>query len=150
MEQKLTKTYAVHGLMEWVAQIPAGKATLRVPFSGGTQTAYGVTPALFTTSNTLYMAVIENSSYFKQGRIKLHRMEGEEKQPDNAWVSDKSDGSEKSEKSDLSDSHEAVVVTCLDDARQYLIAQGADWTKLTSKSNVLKMAKEMGVTFKGL
>lgn len=140
MEQKLTKTYAVRGLMDWQAQIKVGKAVVSVPFTGGTLTGYGVTPALFTTGNPFIMAVIENSPYYKQGRIELYRTAGEEAQPEQ---SDKSDQSGQSDKS-------AVVVACLDDARQYLIAQGADWTKLTSKSAVLKAAKEMGVTFKGL
>ena len=42
-------------------------------FTGGALTSYGVTPAEFTTSNPFIQKVIENSSYFKEGRIKVLR-----------------------------------------------------------------------------
>ena len=41
------KTYGVSGYMEWVALIECGKATVKVHFSGGSLTGYGVTPAEF-------------------------------------------------------------------------------------------------------
>lgn len=62
-------TYGAPRLVDWVAQIKAGSATLRVHFTGGALTSYGVTPAEYTTSNPFIQKVIENSSYFKQGRI---------------------------------------------------------------------------------
>lgn len=65
------KTYGVFGLMDWTTQIKAGKATFNIHFTGGALTAYGVTPATFSTSDILHQAVIENSSYFKSGRIHL-------------------------------------------------------------------------------
>lgn len=65
------KTYGVSGLMDWAANIKAGKATVNVHFTGGALTAYGVTPATYSTTNPLFQAVIENSDYFKNGRITL-------------------------------------------------------------------------------
>ena len=67
------KTYGVQGYMEWQALIRCGKATLTVHFRGGSLTGYGVTPAEFTTENPMTQAIIENSDYFKKGKIFLMR-----------------------------------------------------------------------------
>jgi len=44
---------------------------LYVPFTGGTQTEYGVTPAKYSTANAVVQAIIERSEYFRKGRIVL-------------------------------------------------------------------------------
>ena len=67
------KTYGVQGYMEWQALIRCGKATVTVHFSGGSLTGYGVTPAEFTTENPMTQTIIENSDYFKKGKIFLMR-----------------------------------------------------------------------------
>lgn len=67
------KTYGVSGYMEWVALIECGKATVKVHFSGGSLTGYGVTPAEFTTQNPMTQAIIENSKEFKSGKIFILR-----------------------------------------------------------------------------
>lgn len=67
------KTYGVSGYMEWAALIECGKATVKVHFSGGSLTGYGVTPAEFTTQNPMTQAIIENSKEFKSGKIFLLR-----------------------------------------------------------------------------
>lgn len=67
------KTYGVSDYMEWVALIECGKATVKVHFSGGSLTGYGVTPAEFTTQNPMTQAIIENSKEFKSGKIFLLR-----------------------------------------------------------------------------
>lgn len=59
--------------MEWVALIECGKATVKVHFSGGSLTGYGVTPAEFTTQNPMTQAIIENSKEFKSGKIFILR-----------------------------------------------------------------------------
>lgn len=71
------KTYGVSGLMEWDTVIPVGKATMKVHFSGGSLTGYGVTPATFTTEDPMKQMIIEKSDYFKSGKIFVVReMEG--------------------------------------------------------------------------
>ena len=67
----IRKTYGVSGLMDWTTQIKAGKAAVSVHFSGGALTAYGVTPAKYSTTNPIFQSVIEKSEYFQNGRIKL-------------------------------------------------------------------------------
>lgn len=66
-------TYGAPRLVDWVAQIKVGGASVRVHFTGGALTSYGVTPAEYTTSNPFIQKVIENSSYFKEGRIIVQR-----------------------------------------------------------------------------
>ncbi len=73
MKNQFKKTYGVSGLIDWQAQIKAGKASLVVSFTGGGLTSYGVTPAQYTTENILYQKIIENSKEFKKGKIKLLR-----------------------------------------------------------------------------
>lgn len=73
MKNQFKKTYGVSGLIDWQAQIKAGKASLIITFTGGGLTSYGVTPAQYTTENILYQKVIENSKEFKNGKIKLLR-----------------------------------------------------------------------------
>ena len=73
MKNQFKKTYGVSGLIDWQAQIKAGKACLVVTFTGGGLTSYGVTPAQYTTENILFQKIIENSKEFKKGKIKLLR-----------------------------------------------------------------------------
>ena len=65
------KTYGVSGLMDWTTQIKAGKATITVHFTGGALTAYGVTPATYSTSDAFFQRVIEGSAQFRSGKIAL-------------------------------------------------------------------------------
>lgn len=67
----IRKTYGVSGLMDWTTQIKAGKGSVSVHFTGGALTAYGVTPAKYSTSSPFFQSVIENSKQFKSGRIEL-------------------------------------------------------------------------------
>lgn len=66
-------TYTAPNLMDWVAQIKVGEATVQVHFTGGALTAYGVTPAEYTTESKFIQQVIERSTYFKDGRIQIGR-----------------------------------------------------------------------------
>ncbi len=61
--------YGAPRYMDWVAQIKVGAATVRVHFTGGALTVYGVTPAQFATTNEVIQKAIEMSAYFKEGRI---------------------------------------------------------------------------------
>lgn len=65
------KIYGAPRLMDWVAQIKVGAATVRVHFTGGSLTVYGVTPAEYKTADPFIQKAIETSRYFKEGRITL-------------------------------------------------------------------------------
>ncbi len=66
-------TYGVYNLIEWHATLQAGKATVRVPFTGGSITTQGVTPATYTTDNAVIQLAIERSREFRSGKIKTVR-----------------------------------------------------------------------------
>lgn len=63
-------TYGVYGMMEWVALIPMRHNLVRVRFSGGSLSGFGTTPATFTTDNPVVIRMIEQSSYFRRGKIR--------------------------------------------------------------------------------
>jgi len=71
----MKKTYGVNGMMEWNAIIPAGRTTVRVHFTGGTVTGYGVSPATFTTDNPAVIHLIEHSHWFRNRKILLLKTE---------------------------------------------------------------------------
>ena len=64
-----TYVYGVHGLTEWIAIIHVGRASVRIPFTGGAITGYGVKPAMFVTKSRAVSKLIEASPYFEK-RIK--------------------------------------------------------------------------------
>ncbi len=70
---KKIKTYGVMGLMEWQPILHIGKATFRPEFTGGTMSAFGTTPATYTTKDPVIQRIIEDSAYYKSGRIELIR-----------------------------------------------------------------------------
>lgn len=70
----IEKIYGVTGLMEWDALISCGKARLRVKFEGGSSSGFGEAPALYRTTNPAAQHIIEESGYFKEGRIRLLRI----------------------------------------------------------------------------
>ena len=63
------KIYGVLNLIDWTVNIKAGKATLRVHFTGGATTARGRVPATYATSDPVKQAIIEKSNYFKSRHI---------------------------------------------------------------------------------
>lgn len=66
---KNSATYGVYGIMEWQALIPAGRCTVRVHFTGGMMSGYGVTPATFSTANKALRQIIEQSDYYRNSKI---------------------------------------------------------------------------------
>lgn len=63
-------TFGVYGLTEWQALIPVGQAKLRIPFTGGMLSAYGLSPAKFSTTDASLARLIRDCEYFKTGRIR--------------------------------------------------------------------------------
>lgn len=164
-------TYGAPGLVDWVAQIKVGGATVRVHFTGGALTSYGVTPAEYTTSNAFMQKVIENSSYFKDGRItEVRRAAVEEPQRAepkgnanrtdlsptlDAWEGDArggtplhSIGGEAGEAGSAGVTK--VAVTCLPDAQAYLQENfNISSYKVRSCEIAQKIAGEHGIQFTG-
>lgn len=67
------KTYGMEGLLEWHGSVNCGGVRMKVAFTNGSATAWGVAPATFTTEDELTQHIMENSDLFKDGRIKVIR-----------------------------------------------------------------------------
>lgn len=65
------KRYAVYGLMEYLALIPAAGRTIEVHFTGGQLSGYGIRPAIFTTADPVLQHLIEHSHDFLSGKIRM-------------------------------------------------------------------------------
>lgn len=66
-----TKTYGVYGLMEWSALVGNDNVRMRIDFSGGSVSGYGVIPACYATDDPVVQTLIESSAHFRSGRIRL-------------------------------------------------------------------------------
>lgn len=159
-------TYGAPNLVDWVAQIKAGAATVRVHFTGGALTSYGVTPAEYTTENPFIQRVIEQSSYFKEGRITTVRScETEspvksDKPADKPRAAAKVEAAPVVEAADVSDvtdvsdvasgDFEDVEVSCLQDAQAYLQDKfSISSYKVRTCEAAQRAASEHGIRFTG-
>lgn len=70
---KVMKIYGMRGLLEWHGTVHSNGIKMKVDFTNGSVTAYGVAPATFITKDTLTQHIMENSDEFKSGRIRLER-----------------------------------------------------------------------------
>lgn len=67
----MKKTYGVSGMLEWHCIIKSGRSRLRLHFERGALSGYGVSPAIYSTSNPAVQHIIEHSPYFLNKRIRL-------------------------------------------------------------------------------
>ena len=138
-------TYGVKGMMEWQALIQAGKASVHVSFTGGGLTSYGVTPAEYSTNNPVMQRIIENSDYFKSGRIFVLRKDKEAEEHVVAQTVEP--------KSDTTKAPEQQVVDVSDpsEAKAYLIDHfGVEAGKLRSVKSIVEIGLQNGIVFKGI
>lgn len=63
----------MEGLLEWHGSVNCGGVKMKVAFTNGSATAWGVSPATFTTEDELTQHIMEHSDMFKDGRIKVVR-----------------------------------------------------------------------------
>lgn len=80
---KAIKIYGIRGLLEWHGILTSNGVKMKVDFTNGSVTAYGVAPATLMTKDDLTQHIIENSDQFKSGRIHIEKvipLPGEEKE----------------------------------------------------------------------
>lgn len=150
MEKKI---YGAAGYMDYVVLLPVGAGKVRVHFTGGALTAYGVTPAEFTTDSPFIQRVIENSHYFKDGRITLLKTiksaAPAKAAPTPAPTPEPA--TPDTEATEASTGLQQVEVTCLQDAQNYLTEHfGIAAYKVRTKPTVQAAAAEHGIEFVGL
>jgi len=141
---KAKKVYGIHGLLEWHGVVVSPGAKMKVDFTNGSVTAYGVSPATFVTSDPLTQHIMENSEQFKGGRIKLIQVI--------QLPGDDDSGADKEENGDeVVENVEKVTVGNKMEAIEYLKEHfpGKNYTSFTLRGKAAFEAacKECGVEF---
>lgn len=153
----MIKTYGAKGLMEWVALIQVGRATIQVPFTGGTKSGLDMSPATYTCRSEVFQQVIENSDYFKSGKIVLLRQTAtpEDEKKEAATKAKKTDEPQKpTQTTDTEESAtqlEKVTVSDRGEAKAYLMEHfNLSAGTLRTKADIERYGKAHGVEFVGL
>lgn len=150
------KIYGVLNLIDWTVGIKAGKATLRVHFTGGATTARGQVPATYSTADPVKQAIIEKSNYFKTGYIYVVQVI--EMPDDAAEIARKAQRASRASKTHEaeakpvdSEAVKSVEVSSLDDAKEYLKDNfDVSSSKLRTRAAILEQAKANGIEFVGI
>lgn len=138
MNKKL-KTYGVYGLMDWQPLLYVGKAKFQPLFSGGGVTAYGETPAKYTTSNPVCQHIIESSHYFESDYIKLLYEHG----------SDNHEGDNEVQENEEEQPLKEMLFNSLGDASTYLNENfGTPKSKLRTRETIIEVGKANGIDVK--
>ena len=146
---KAIKTYGINGLLEWHGIVSGKGIKMKVDFTNGSVTAYGVAPATFTTKDELTQHIIESSDQFKSGRIRIERSQpipGAE-DPESLGLPMDEPKTGDAEPREL----KQVEVSCVDDAKEYLVEHfGVMRGKLRSVKSIKDSALENGIEFVGI
>ena len=147
---KVLKVYGAPGLQEWTLVLGNGPR-LHLHFEHGSQNAFGASPAEYRTENKFFQTIIEQSNYFKEGRIVLLDevvLEGEE--DDNAVSSVAESEAQASEAQEEAQPELAMkmVFTSVDDAREYAVEKlGVSATSVRARAALEKTLADAGVLF---
>lgn len=147
---KVLKVYGAPGLQEWTLVLGNGPR-LHLHFEHGSQNAFGASPAEYRTENKFFQTIIEQSNYFKEGRIVLLDevvLEGEE--DDNAVSSVAESESQASEAQEEAQPEGAMkmLFTSVDDAREYAVEKlGVSATSVRARAALEKTLADAGVVF---
>ena len=147
---KVLKVYGAPGLQEWTLVLGNGPR-LHLHFEHGSQNAFGASPAEYRTENKFFQTIIEQSNYFKEGRIVLLDevvLEGEE--DDNAVSSVAESEAQASEAQEEAQpkAEMKMVFTSVDDAREYAVEKlGVSATSVRARAALEKTLADAGVVF---
>ena len=147
------KTYGIHGLLEWHGTIENNGVKMRVDFTNGSVSAYGVSPATFTTDNELTQLFIESSEQFKGGRIHLRSVAPIADTPRSKQGNHVSSPSSATSTEDPAGEpgKKEVKVNSLAEAKDYLVENhGIAASKLRSRAQIIEQAASCGVEFTGI
>lgn len=136
------KVYGIHGLYEWKPVIKVGHATFSPHFEGGTIDKNGVTPARYTSTNKVEQTIIENSSYYKSGRIFLMCESGEDDEPSTKSNKETESAEKVSENQNL----QPMSFASVNDAVAFMMENyGYMRSQLPSKRSIQDAGKEQGL-----
>lgn len=143
------KTYAIYGMIEKSIVLPINKARIRVDFTRGTIGSNGVTPAKFTTSDTVVQTAIENSQMFKNGVIKEHN-----KTPIRTVTIQQSHKEETPSEDTDKTGEQLFVYTEVKNVQEakYILMDdfGVSLAELQNKAQTIEKANQLGVKFPNL
>ena len=136
------KTYGIYGLLEWHGYVTSGTTRMKVSFTNGSTSAWGVAPATFTTKDALTQHIIENSDQFKGGRIKLVRSvaiaeskKAKQQAQDVKAANDNGSGEKRT-----------LTFSFNDEAKDYLVENcGATRAKIMTRQQIEAFAESKGI-----
>lgn len=147
---KVLKVYGAPGLQEWTLVLGNGPR-LHLHFEHGSQNAFGASPAEYRTDNKFFQTIIEQSNYFKEGRIVLlDEVVLEEEENDSSVPSDAESEEQESEpqKESLTEESKKMTFPSLDDAREYAVEKlGVAASSVRSRAALEKALADAGVVF---
>ena len=155
---KVLKIYGAPGLQEWTLVLGNGPR-LHLHFEHGSQNAFGASPAEYRTENKFFQTIIEQSNYFKEGRIVLLDevvLEGEEDDNAVSPVAESEAQAVAESEAQASEAQEEaqsklamkMVFTSVDDAREYAVEKlGVSATSVRARAALEKTLADAGVVF---
>lgn len=146
---KVRKTYGINGLLEWHGLVECHGVKMKVDFTNGSVSAYGVAPATFTTEDALTQHIIESSEQYTNGRIKLVRKVdlSPSAKVDEATVTDIKEVRKVVPEEKL---REVLSVYNCSDARIWLKEHKNVSVVGKSKAEIIEIAKDNGIAFPNL
>lgn len=158
----IQKIYGVNTLIDWTVSIKAGKASMRVHFTGGATTARGIVPATYSTADPVKQAIIEKSHYFKTGQIQVvqtlevaddaaataRKARKATRGTAKADVAGEPVGSGDAEDQVAVGEKAKVKVSSVEDAKDYLVEHfGIAGSKLRTRAACIAAGEENGIEF---
>lgn len=148
---KVLKVYGAPGLQEWTLVLGNGPR-LHLHFEHGSQNAFGASPAEYRTENKFFQTIIEQSNYFKEGRIVLLDevvLEGEgENDSSVSSVAESEEPASESQEEAQPKLAMKMSFPSVDDAREYAVEKlGVAASSVRSRAALEKALADAGLVF---
>lgn len=147
---KVLKIYGAPGLQEWTLVLGNGPR-LHLHFEHGSQNAFGASPAEYRTENKFFQTIIEQSNYFKEGRIVLLDevvLEGEEDDDAVSSVAESEEPASEAQEEAQPKGVMKMAFTSVDDAREYAVEKlGVSATSVRARAALEKTLADAGLVF---
>lgn len=148
---KSLKVYGAPGLLEWNVCLGDSGVRLHLHFDHGSQSPFGASPAEYRTDSKFNQTIIEQSSYFKEGRIVLLDEVVLEEEEDDGSVSSFAESEEQEsepQKESLAEESKKMTFPSVDDAREYAVEKlGVAASSVRSRAALEKALADAGLVF---
>ena len=145
---KSLKVYGAPGLLEWNVCLGDSGVRLHLHFDHGSQSAFGASPAEYRTDSKFNQTIIEQSSYFKEGRIVLLDEVVLEEEENDGSVSSFAESEAEPQKESLTEESKKMTFPSVDDAREYAVEKlGVAASSVRSRAALEKALADAGVVF---